>query len=373
MVTLGEVAEFINGFAFKPEDWHDDGLPIIRIQNLTDPSKPINLTTRAVAEKYYVQRGEILVSWSATLGVFVWDRTDRALVNQHIFRVVPDTGIVEPDFLRHMLHGAIGAMQRHLHGATMQHVNRTEFLSTEIPLPPLDEQRRITTILDHADTLLNARRESLALVGGIGRAVFLEMFDGEYERKPISEVCELMVDCVNRTAPTVEHETPYKMLRTTNVRHGRVNTRDVRFVSAETFARWNRRATPQRGDVILTREAPVGEAGILDSDEQFFLGQRLFLYRADPKQMTSEFLLACFESPLLRAQFDRLGSGSTVKHLPLPACQSFLIPAPPIEVQLEYSARVRRLTEVAKSVRVAIENMDELFASLQSRAFTGQL
>lgn len=245
--------------------------------------------------------------------------------------------------------------------------------AVQIPLPPLDEQRRIAGILDRASALCQKPRTMLASLDALIQAQFVEMFDGEYEQKPVSDLCELLVDCVNRTAPTVDEETPYKMLRTTNVRHGRVNTTDVKFVSAETFARWNRRATPQRGDVILTREAPVGEAGILDSDDSVFLGQRLFLYRVDPKHLTPEFLRACFDSPLLRAQFDRLGSGSTVKHLPLPACQNFLIPSPPIEVQLRYSDFVRSVAKVAQSIRSASVKLDELFASLQSRAFSGQL
>jgi len=87
---LGAVAEFINGAAFKPEDWSESGRRIIRIQNLTDPTKPYNRTTRAVAEKLRVRPGELLVSWSATLGVFEWGGPDDALLNQHIFRVVPD-------------------------------------------------------------------------------------------------------------------------------------------------------------------------------------------------------------------------------------------------------------------------------------------
>jgi type I restriction enzyme S subunit len=87
-VSLGEVADFINGVAFKPDDWGDEGQRIIRIQNLTDASKPYNRTTRVVPEKYHVHPGDLLVSWSATLGVFVWDEPDVGLLNQHIFRAL---------------------------------------------------------------------------------------------------------------------------------------------------------------------------------------------------------------------------------------------------------------------------------------------
>jgi len=67
--TLGEVAEFINGLAFKPDDWTEEGRRIIRIQNLTDQTKPYNRSTRKVDEKFVAKPGDILVSWSASLGV----------------------------------------------------------------------------------------------------------------------------------------------------------------------------------------------------------------------------------------------------------------------------------------------------------------
>ena len=79
----------------------------------------------------------------------------------------------------------------------------------------------------------------------------------------ISEVCELMVDCVNRTAPLSDVPTPYKMIRTTNVKDGWVLLEEVRCVSEEVYAKWTRRQVPRRGDVILTREAPLGEVGLL--------------------------------------------------------------------------------------------------------------
>ena len=119
MTSLGEVAQFINGAAFKPEDWGDSGFPIIRIQNLTDESKPFNRTTRTVAEKLQVHPGDLLVSWSATLGVFTWKRPEIGLLNQHIFRVIPDESKVDKAYLRLALSGALSAMQKHLHGATM--------------------------------------------------------------------------------------------------------------------------------------------------------------------------------------------------------------------------------------------------------------
>jgi type I restriction enzyme S subunit len=81
---VNDTGHYVNGLAFKPGDWKETGLPIIRIQNLTDTSKPFNYTTGDYPDDVIVQEGDLLVSWSATLEAFIWDR-GVGVLNQHIF------------------------------------------------------------------------------------------------------------------------------------------------------------------------------------------------------------------------------------------------------------------------------------------------
>ena len=156
----------------------------------------------------------------------------------------------------------------------------------------------------------------------------------EWPRKPVSEICELIVDCVNKTAPKIDHETPFKMIRTTNVRNGRIDLTDCKYVSKETYEKWTRRAEVLKGDVLLTREAPIGEVGRIEIDDTIFLGQRLMQYRADSKVLDSRFLLYSFLSPYLQHQFNmHEGSGSVVSHIKVPDCSKFEIPLPPLYEQ----------------------------------------
>ena len=146
---IGDTGQYINGLAFKPTDWQTEGLPIIRIQNLTDPVKPFNRTTRKVDPLYLVQPGDLLVSWSATLDVFIWDR-EPSLLNQHIFKVVPNTEVVSKRFLFYTLKLAIGEMVKseHLHGSTMKHINRGPFLSHIIAIPNQQKQDEIVAEIE---------------------------------------------------------------------------------------------------------------------------------------------------------------------------------------------------------------------------------
>ena len=156
----------------------------------------------------------------------------------------------------------------------------------------------------------------------------------EWPRVKISEVCELIVDCVNKTAPRVEYETPYKMIRTPNIKNGRVDRTGCRFVEEETYEKWTRRAKVLRGDTLLTREAPMGQVGYVDFDDTVFLGQRIMQYRANPKVLDSRYLLYAFLSSDLQHQFYmHEGSGSVVSHIRVPDCSKFELNLPPIEEQ----------------------------------------
>ena len=140
IAKIGDTGKYINGFAFKPEHWGVEGRPIIRIQNLTDSSNELNRTNFEPGHEYVVQPNDLLVSWSATLDAYVW-RREEAVLNQHIFRVLPDERFVDRKFLYYLLKMAIQQMQKteHLHGSTMKHINRGPFMDFDVPIAPLPE------------------------------------------------------------------------------------------------------------------------------------------------------------------------------------------------------------------------------------------
>lgn len=143
---LGDLAQYINGKAFKPEDWKISGLPIIRIQNLTDSGKPFNYCDQPVESRYYVNDGDLLISWSATLGSFIWDRGP-AVLNQHIFKAIPIAELVERDFLHYLMLETLEEMTSHAHGIAMKHITKGKFEAIEVAIPPLPEQRRIVACI----------------------------------------------------------------------------------------------------------------------------------------------------------------------------------------------------------------------------------
>ena len=190
-----------------------------------------------------------------------------------------------------------------------------------------------------------------------------------WERVPIVDLCAEHVDCVNRTAPVVDEPTPFKMIRTTNVRNGFIDTDNVRYVTEETYKRWTRRLVPKRGDVILTREAPLGGAGKVRTDDLIFLGQRLYHFRPDPKKLDADFLLYALMAPDLQGQIMALGSGSTVEHMRLGDIPSLEIEAPTLSVQRRIGGILSAYDELIENNQRRIKILEEMARSLYREWF----
>ena len=178
----------------------------------------------------------------------------------------------------------------------------------------------------------------------------------------IEDVCSLIVDRVNKTAPVSSQSTPFRMIRTTNVRNGRIDLSDCKRVDEETFKKWTRRANLKAGDVVLTREAPIGEVGRMPEQDGVFLGQRLMQYRADPDLLDDRFLLYSFLSPQLQHQFgSHEGSGSVVSHIRVGDCVKFELRLPPLAEQ-------RKIGEILGAIDDKIDLNRRLNQTLEAMA-----
>jgi len=158
-IKLGSVARYINGRAFKPEEWMTEGLPIIRIQNLNDDTAYYNRSTSEFEEKYRIKKGDLLFAWAASLGAFLWQGED-AWLNQHIFKVEPYPFIGKM-FLYYAFRGLIDEFYRNSHGSGMVHITKRQFEDIYLSLPPLEEQKRIVTAIDKLFAVLKAIEENL--------------------------------------------------------------------------------------------------------------------------------------------------------------------------------------------------------------------
>lgn len=188
--------------------------------------------------------------------------------------------------------------------------------------------------------------------------------------RQVKELCLFAVDCVNKTAPTVDYDTGFKMIRTTNVKGGFIDLTDVRYVTEDVFQKWTRRSKPQYGDVILTREAPVGEVGRYTSDDdKVFLGQRLFHYRPDPALLDWNYLAYVLQSRTVQGRLKGLGFGATVEHIRVGDAEDFLIPCPPIGIQQKIGGVLSAYDDLIENNRRRIQLLEQVVGLLYKEWF----
>jgi type I restriction enzyme S subunit len=328
-----------------------------------------------------VNPGDLLVSWSATLGVFEWNEPEVALLNQHIFRVVPNEVRVEKRYLRHGLEGALLEMQRHLHGATMQHVNRGEFLATKLYLPPLAEQRRIAEVLDKAEALRAKRRAALAQLDSLTQSLFLDLFGDPvtnpkgWERVQLGQMVERITKGESPGWQGFDYQADGALFVTSeNVRLGAIDLSAPKFIPLE-FNRKLFRSELRQGDLLINLVgASIGRSCIFPGyDCPANINQAVAVVTVNFSRLENSFLSGLLTSE--RGQWLLLNNRveGARANISLTDLRELNLPLPPLDLQREFARRIAAVEKLKTAQRAALAELDALFASLQHRAFRGEL
>lgn len=164
--TIGDMFRLVNGYAFKPEDWKPAGIPIIRIQNLNDPSAEFNYSQAPVPERNRIETGDLLFAWSGTLGssfgARIWNGPPGVL-NQHIFKVLMDQQQIALPFSLLVLSRVEEEIAKRAHGfkSSFVHVKKSDLVNVQLLLPSLPEQQLIASCMTSLNDLITAATQKL--------------------------------------------------------------------------------------------------------------------------------------------------------------------------------------------------------------------
>jgi type I restriction enzyme S subunit len=318
--------------------------------------------------------GSVLFSSRAPIGHIAINSAPMA-TNQGFKSFIPGPDL-DASFLYWWLDANRERLQAMGNGATFKEVSKAVVERIVLPLPPLPEQRRIAAILDQADALRHLRRQSLSRLSDLGQAIFAEMFgngsDDLLQSVQLTDVALKVTDG--------EHLTPrrsksgYRLLSARNVRDGFIDFDNVDYVDELEFQRIAKRCLPRKGDVLISCSGSVGRVALVESKEPFVLVRSAALVVPNTSLIDARYLSEYLRTPRMFRLMNKRANSSGQPNLFLNQIKQLPILLPSINRQREFSRRFMALrSNLLPTMTEASHRLNGLFASLQHRAFRGEL
>jgi type I restriction enzyme, S subunit len=384
---LGQVATVVNGFPFKSQFFNDEGRgePLLRIRDVTSGTAE-TYYSGPVPEGFWVTSGELVVGMDGDFNSRIWqDR--RALLNQRVCKISPDPQRLDARFLAYILPAYLRLINEATHSITVKHLSSRTIAQIPVPLPSLDEQKRIVAKLDALNSRLGDTRAELVkarqLVQRFRHATLSAAISGDltagWREERLStrdtwRVCslgEITVDVRYGTASKCHYEpeaTP--VLRIPNVVAGRIDVSDLKYA---TFSAEERKKLALRaGDVLVIRSngSPdlVGRTAVVEkSVEGFLFAGYLIRLRFDLEEACPAFVQYALQEPSIRRTVAGLAkSTSGVNNINSEQLRGLRIPLPSLVEQQAIAGRVERAFNLAACVEAEVESADRLLDRLQS-------
>jgi type I restriction enzyme S subunit len=384
---IGDLCDLVNGRAFKPSDWTKEGLKIVRIQNLNNPSKPFNRYNGEVKDKHIIESGDILLSWSGTpgtsFGCFQW-HGGNAVLNQHIFKVLVDPKRILPLFFLHAVNSQLDEMIELAHGGVgLRHITKGKLESIEIPTPPLNEQQRIVTrirdAMERVDELRRLRNkaedEAKALFGS-----FLHRAETDAGTNMMT-MDNILVDSRNgRSIKSLGDHGTGRILTLASVREPHLDVSKFKWVEMDDGVA--KKYQVAIGDVFISRANTVefvGLSAIAEAavEDRVIYPDLMIRLCANDAIILPKYLMYTLRFPDTRKQIQERATGSSQSMVKISGkrLRSVEIPVPKLAVQ---QVLIERLDEAwrastALCKEYGIDDSATFRAAILRKAFAGEL
>lgn len=380
---LASLASYENGFAFNDQHWSEEGLPIIRIAQITGSQGIVDRYPGKLPEKFSLKSGDMIFSWSGTLAVVKW-HGGPAWLNQHLFKVTP-TASIDEGFLFHVLSESVAEFDKRAHGSTMKHIKRGELAEHSVAVPDdPNEQSKIAEILDTLDEAIRGTKAVVAKLKAMKQGLLQDLLtrgiddNGDlrppqpeaphlYKHTPLDWLPEewdystlgsviAKIDsgwspaCIE-TPPTAGE---WGVLKVSAITRGLYDDKQSKTLPPGMKPRPVLEV--RNGDVILTRANGVAElvgktVQAQNTQEKLMLSDKLLRLVPDTRKMTKDFLAILMTSDTIVRQIEKSMSGSSgQKNISQAQIRSFACFVPSVNEQEEIATRI-----AAFEARVAAE------------------
>jgi len=403
-IPFKHVAEFVNGMAFKPEQWSEAGIPIIRIENLNNGGS-FNYFEGTVDGRYHVKNGDLLFGWSGnrgtSFGPFLWHGVGLHYLNQHIFRIADLR--CDKKWLYWALKAVTKTIEDQAHGIIgMVHVTKGKLGGIKIPLLPNPEQTQIARFLDHETAridalieeqqrlieLLKEKRQAVishAVTKGLDPTVpmkdsgveWLGEVPAHWEVTQVKRRCDLITDGAH-ISPETENGV-YCFVSTRDVSDEGIDFEGCLRTSSDSYEYLVRTGCqPRVGDVLFSKDGTIGRTIVVgEGSPGFVVASSLIIIRPSREELLPSYLDFLCQSWVVSQQVDGFVKGAGLPRLSIQNLTKVVGVFPPLEEQALISDFLKMQSATASQLTSealrTMELLKERRSALISAAVTGKI
>lgn len=385
-VKLDDIFNFKNGRSFKKTEWKENGLPIIRIQNLNNTNAPFNYFEGDYDSSIEVNNGDLLFSWSGTVGTsfgaHIWER-DKGVLNQHIFKLTKKREI-DTRYAFYCLKHITKLIEQSVVGAVgIRHVTKKNLVEFEIPLPPLEEQERIVAKLDAAfaeidraaewaqtkENKIQKLKASLLNISLSSDAVTSETLK-------LGDLCDVITKGTTPTSIGFKFESDginFIKVESLTSNNGFIPSK---FAKISTNCNESlKRSQLQKGDILFSIAGALGRTAVVTKDIlPANTNQALAIIRLKSNiEIDTGFLLYLLNSDTIRVQSERNKGGVAQQNLSLTQLKNYDVYLPSFTEQQQIVARLDAAFAELENANEAIKKLKLNYSSLKAAILTKEL
>lgn len=378
---LGELVNIDSGFAFKSSLFTDDNqyIPIIRIRDVNS-GEASTYYSGEYDEKYIVNKGDLLISMDGSFVVKKWN-SKKALLNQRVCRIKSISDNITDEYLYRILPRELKAIEDKTPFVTVKHLSVKSIENIEIKLPSLGKQKKITDILDKAQSLIDKKKEQIELLDELVKSRFVEMFgdinknNKIWDVKILSELIDVIGGYAFKSTEFVEEGIP--VLKIGNINAGYFKNTNLMF--------WNEEEKLERylirpGDLVISLTGTVGKDDygnvcIMGKDyDKYYLNQRnAKLDIRDENILSKLYLTYALKVPEIKKRLTGISRGVRQANISNKDIQNLELPIPPIELQNKFAEFVTKTDSIRSKMEESLSELEDNFNSLMQRSFKGEL
>lgn len=392
MARVGDIATQIRGVTFSKGDSRDSPcegyLPVVRANNIKDGgldlSELLYVPVSKIRDNQRVRSNDVLVSTSSgslsSVGKAAYIADSMDVAWGAFLKVLRPGSKVDGKYFSHFFR--TDSYRRNVSalaaGVNINNLKKEHLDNLQMPLPPVDEQRRIAGILDQADAIRTKRRASLALLNELEGSVFFDLMGKPCEVRSLGNCGVDFISGKNVVGEAGDKHVQNRVIKVSSVSRGKFVPSESKVMPASYHPPEAHRINP--GDVLFGRAS--GTLALLgctvvvhDVPANYFIPDKVWKVKvADSAPVSQTYMHHYLKSSNARQYIELHASGAAgVKNISKKSLFEMPVQFPPFAAQQEFAARVEQINAQRALVERALEKDEELFASLQSRAFSGEL